>query len=64
MVGGGPAGSTTAYTLAKAGIKVALIDKATFPRQKACGGGLPQRVFTKPGLPDFKSALEASSNTR
>lgn len=63
MVGGGPAGSTTAYTLAKAGIKVALIDKATFPRQKACGGGLPQRVFTKPGLPDFKSALEASSNS-
>jgi geranylgeranyl reductase family protein len=63
VVGAGPGGSTTAYTLAKAGIKVALIDKATFPRQKACGGGLPQRVFTKPGLPDFKSALEAHSDS-
>jgi geranylgeranyl reductase family protein len=62
-VGAGPGGSTTAYTLARAGVKVLLIDKATFPRQKACGGGLPNRIMTKPGLPDFKPALEACSTS-
>ncbi len=37
VVGGGPAGSTAALLLARGGAKVALIDKATFPRDKACG---------------------------
>src|SRR3954449_12821410 len=40
VVGGGPAGSTTAYRLADAGVRVLLVDKATFPRDKPCGGGL------------------------
>ncbi len=37
MVGAGPAGATAAAILGYAGAKVALIDKATFPRDKACG---------------------------
>ena len=37
IVGAGPAGSTAAYYLAKKGIRVALCDKKTFPRQKDCG---------------------------
>lgn len=36
VVGGGPAGSTTARLLAEAGCQVLLLDKATFPRHKAC----------------------------
>ena len=32
IVGAGPSGSTTAYYIAKEGAKVALLDKATFPR--------------------------------
>ncbi len=40
VVGGGPAGSAAAITLARAGRKVVLIDKATFPRDKCCGDGL------------------------
>lgn len=32
IVGAGPSGSTTAYYTAKQGAKVALLDKATFPR--------------------------------
>jgi geranylgeranyl reductase family protein len=36
VVGGGPAGSTTARLLADAGCRVLLLDKATFPRHKAC----------------------------
>ncbi len=37
VVGAGPAGSTAALVLARAGAHVALIDKARFPRDKACG---------------------------
>ena len=40
VVGAGPAGSATADHLARAGVDVALIDKATFPRDKVCGDGL------------------------
>ncbi|HLW00144.1 MAG TPA: NAD(P)/FAD-dependent oxidoreductase [Ktedonobacterales bacterium] len=36
IVGAGPAGSATAITLARQGYRVGLIDKATFPRDKAC----------------------------
>lgn len=48
IVGGGPGGSTAAYTLLKEGIDVLLLDKSTFPRNKLCGGlltGRTKRVF-------------------
>jgi menaquinone-9 beta-reductase len=37
IVGGGPAGATTALLLAKAGWSVAIIEKKNFPRPKVCG---------------------------
>lgn len=37
VVGAGPAGSATAGLLARAGARVALLDKSAFPRDKACG---------------------------
>lgn len=37
VVGGGPAGSIAALVLARAGAEVALVEKASFPRDKACG---------------------------
>ncbi|MGE0881878.1 MAG: geranylgeranyl reductase family protein [Acidimicrobiia bacterium] len=40
VVGGGPAGSAAAITLARAGRDVMLVDKAAFPRDKCCGDGL------------------------
>ena len=40
VIGGGPAGSAAAITLARAGRDVVLADKATFPRDKCCGDGL------------------------
>jgi len=40
VVGGGPAGSAAAITLARGGARVLLVDKATFPRDKCCGDGL------------------------
>lgn len=44
VVGLGPAGSTAAYTLAKAGLKVLGIDKARFPRYKSCGGCVSTKI--------------------
>lgn len=41
IVGGGPAGSTTAIFAALQGIKVLLVDKARFPRDKVCGDAIP-----------------------
>ena len=38
VIGAGPAGSTAAYLLAKAGLRVLLVDKKKFPRPKLCGG--------------------------
>ncbi len=40
IVGAGPAGAAAAITLAEAGRRVVLLDKARFPRDKICGDGL------------------------
>jgi geranylgeranyl reductase family protein len=45
VVGAGPAGSATAIHLARAGATVLLVDKARFPRDKPCGGGLTGRAL-------------------
>lgn len=45
IVGAGPAGSTAARELARGGARVCLLDKARFPRAKACGGALSPRVL-------------------
>src|SRR5438270_8572546 len=37
IVGAGPAGSAVAALLARAGFAVLLLDRAAFPRDKACG---------------------------
>jgi len=37
VIGSGPAGSIAALVLARGGARVALVDKAMFPRDKACG---------------------------
>ena len=40
VVGAGPAGASAAITAARRGLRVAIIDKARFPRDKCCGDGL------------------------
>jgi menaquinone-9 beta-reductase len=44
VVGGGPAGASTAYWLARHGHDVAMIERKTFPREKTCGDGLTPRA--------------------
>jgi len=55
VVGAGPAGSTAARTLALGGARVLILDRATFPRNKPCGGGLTWRVLGR--FPYLESVL-------
>lgn len=64
VIGGGPAGSAAALYLARSGYQVALLDQASFPRDKVCG------EFISPAadaiLDDLGalSAIEAQSPAR
>src|SRR5216684_1419287 len=46
IVGGGPAGSTCAWQLRRAGLDVMVVDAATFPRDKVCAGWITPQVVT------------------
>ena len=43
IIGAGPAGATCALALRGSGLRVALLDKAVFPRDKVCGDAIPAR---------------------
>jgi geranylgeranyl reductase family protein len=45
IVGAGPAGCAAAYDLARAGKRVLLLDRRTFPRPKACACGLTRKTL-------------------
>src|ERR1700741_603772 len=47
VVGTGPAGATAALTLARAGVRVLMVERHALPRQKPCGGGISTRVLTR-----------------
>jgi len=44
VVGGGPAGASCAYWLARAGHDVVVLERKRFPREKTCGDGLTPRA--------------------
>lgn len=44
IVGAGPAGGSAAYHLAQQGHSVLVLEKADFPRNKSCGGGVSPAV--------------------
>lgn len=45
VVGAGPAGSAAATVAARHGLRVAVVDRARFPRDKTCGDGLTTRAL-------------------
>ena len=44
VIGAGPSGAYSAYLMAKQGRRVLLCDRAAFPREKTCGGGISQKT--------------------
>ena len=45
IIGGGPSGSSCAIELQKKKKSCCILDKATFPRDKVCGGLLPEKTI-------------------
>lgn len=45
IIGAGPAGCAAAIALTNSGLKVAIIDKHIFPRDKVCGDAIPGRAI-------------------
>lgn len=45
VIGGGPAGISCGITLQKNGVSNCVLDRATFPRDKTCGGLLTEKSF-------------------
>jgi len=47
IVGGGPAGSSCAWKLARAGVDVVVVDRQAFPRDKVCAGWITPQVLAE-----------------
>ena len=61
IVGGGPAGSSSAISLARKGYSVVLLERALFPREKLCGDFLNPAnwpLFSRLGVVDELLSLE------
>mgnify|MGYP002724183737 FL=1 len=50
VVGGGPAGASTAFHLATLGFDVAVLERNSFPRDKVCGDGLTPAAVSELSL--------------
>src|SRR5690606_40020764 len=62
VVGGGPAGSSSAWHLSRLGLRVLLVDKARFPRPKACAEYLsPEANRIMGGLGALEPVLAAGA---
>lgn len=67
IVGAGPAGSLAAQRLAAAGVQVALLERATFPRDKPCGDGVSAdglAILARIGLGEWASQFLAPESLR
>ena len=65
VVGAGPAGSSAALTMARAGLDVALVERGTFPGEKNMFGGILHRMTSiEELLPDFWDECAAGAAHR
>jgi geranylgeranyl reductase family protein len=64
IAGAGPSGTACAIKLAKSGLRVALLDKATFPRDKTCGDALSVDVINQLEMlsPDLAAEFNSLDN--
>ena len=60
VLGAGPAGSTAAYYLARQGVEVELLDRASFPRDKPCAGGLFNPLLYEREFPHLRTLSGAT----
>ena len=58
VIGGGPAGASTSYWLARAGRDVVCVERKEFPRDKTCGDGLTPRAVRQLTDMGLAGALE------
>jgi geranylgeranyl reductase family protein len=58
IVGGGPAGSTCAWKLRRAGADVVVLDRRTFPRDKVCAGWITPQILAELDLDPEAYAAE------
>ena len=56
VAGAGPAGAVAARTLAAAGLRTVIVDRAEFPRNKPCGGGISVRATRR--FPWLRAVLD------
>ncbi|MBN2790311.1 MAG: geranylgeranyl reductase family protein [Candidatus Delongbacteria bacterium] len=65
IIGAGPSGCSLALHLSKTDLKIALIDKETFPRRKVCGGALSERALNQlKELNIYENLLNSISTTK
>jgi menaquinone-9 beta-reductase len=67
VIGGGPAGASAAYWLAKYGHQVTIVERKSFPREKTCGDGLTPRAvhqLNEMGLGDQLSRFHRYNGLR
>lgn len=61
VIGAGPAGSAAAWALARAGLRVALVDQQSFPRDKVCGDALIPDALGAIDSMGLRATIEADS---
>lgn len=62
VLGGGPAGAVAALLAARSGLDTLVIERATFPRDKVCGGTLNGHAITALETAGARSALTAAGS--
>lgn len=64
IIGGGPAGSSAARMLIRAGLECLILDKTSFPRKKVCAGWITPTVFEGLGVApaDYPHSLSEFSS--
>ena len=61
IVGGGPAGSVAGTILARAGARVRIVDRATFPRDKLCGDTINPGTLARLRALDLAAGIDQRS---